>query len=232
VNDRPDHSPSADDTPELAEVRRLLADARHDEPMPADVAARMSRVIDRLGDQTPAARPAPRAAEVISISAGRRRRVAGLLAAAAAIVVGGVVIQNVHLSSHGSSAASSAGAESQPDQGVKGNQPPSHNPGTPTDSGPEIGQEKAPVQVHPKRFTSDAMRARQLLRATAYAALDATDRATDCVAVPRHARAVRATYELAPAALVFHRPRGGSQVVDLYVCHSTEPIRSTTLSVP
>ncbi len=199
--------------------------------MPADVAARMSRVIDRLGDETPAARPAPRAAEVIPISATRRRRVAGLLAAAAAIVVGGVVIQNVHLSSEGSGAATSAGAEDRQGDAMSGNEAPGSSR-TPTDPGPESGHQKSLVKVHPRRFTSDALRARQLLRAPDYAALDATGKAADCVDVPRHARAVRATYKRAPAALVFQRPRGGSQVVDLYVCHSTEPIRSTTLSVP
>ena len=70
------------------EVRRLLADARHDEPMPPEVAARMDRVLDDL-----AAEPSRRA-PVVDLAA-RRRRVSSLLVAAAAVVVVGIGIGQV-----------------------------------------------------------------------------------------------------------------------------------------
>jgi hypothetical protein len=232
VNDRVDPHPSEEDeTPELAEVRRLLADARHDEPMPADVAERMGRVITGLGDESAVARSEPTAA-VIPISGARRRRAAGLLVAAAAIVVGGVVFQNVHLSSSGESSPSSAAAE---DSG--GEQ--SFDSGNTGHSGPQVQQTPdptkavSPVKVHPRRFASDAIMARRELKGVSYSAnLDTAARAAGCIDVPRRAHVVPATYKHAPAALVFQRPRGGTQVVDLYVCPSPEPIRSTTLSVP
>ncbi|MGZ4450983.1 MAG: hypothetical protein ACXVW4_14415, partial [Nocardioides sp.] len=63
------------------EVRRLLAEARHDGPIPEDVAARLDDVLRDLarGDAAPLA-------PVVPLSSHRRRRAAGLLVAAAAVV--------------------------------------------------------------------------------------------------------------------------------------------------
>ena len=41
-----------------------------------------------------------------------------------------------------------------------------------------------------------------------------------------------AKYRNAPAALVYQRPQGSSQVVYLFVCGSSEPIKTTTLPAP
>ncbi|MBJ7357578.1 hypothetical protein [Nocardioides sp.] len=95
-------------TPEQeAAVRRLLAQARHDGPMPEDVAHRLDAVLDGLSaDDVESAADAagvddPAAADPVSPTdlAGvrRRRRNAGrLLLAAAAVLIGGVVVgQNV-----------------------------------------------------------------------------------------------------------------------------------------
>lgn len=81
-----------------AAVRRLLAEARHDGPVPPEVAARLDQVLDGLVADDEAddlevfesRAPAP-----VSDLAGvrRRRRNAGrLLLAAAAVIVGGVVV--------------------------------------------------------------------------------------------------------------------------------------------
>jgi hypothetical protein len=43
---------------------------------------------------------------------------------------------------------------------------------------------------------------------------------------------VPAEYQNAPAALLYRRPEGGSQIVNLYVCGSSRPIRTTTLPAP
>jgi hypothetical protein len=229
VSDRPD-DPSDDETPEIAEVRRLLADARHVDPMPEDVAARMSGVLDRLGDETPAARPESAATNVIAIAPHRRRRAAALLVAAAAIVAGGVVIQNLRLSSEGTSAATEApaGAQQQSDNAMEDG---STAPTTPYSS--ERAEPPTPVKIHPRRFAFDALQARQKLTQESYdLAVRHSAKAADCTNVPSDARALPATYRRSDAALVFERPRGGSQVVELFVCGSTEPIRSTTLPVP
>ena len=69
-------------------MRRLLAEARHDEPMPAEVVARMDRVLDELADEP------GRRAPVVDLAA-RRRRVTSLLVAAAAVVVVGIGIGQV-----------------------------------------------------------------------------------------------------------------------------------------
>jgi hypothetical protein len=228
VSDRPD-APSSDESPEIAEVRRLLADARHLEPMPDDVAARMSRVLGRLSDETPAARPESAHRNVIAIAPQRRRRAAALLVAAAAIVVGGVVIQNIHLSSAGDSAATSAAPDSQK-QAQGGAEDQSEPPSTPN-SASSADAPKTPVKIRPRRFSSDAERARQDLGKSAYRVEQDTAKAV-CTDVPRSAQALPATYKRFDATLVFRRPQGGSQVVELFLCGSSSPIRSVTLPVP
>ncbi|WP_232677210.1 hypothetical protein [Nocardioides sp. R-C-SC26] len=67
-------------------LRRLLAQARHDDPMPDDVASRLDRVLERLAAEEP-----PRDEhDVVELAARRRQRVTALLVAAAAVVVVGV----------------------------------------------------------------------------------------------------------------------------------------------
>jgi hypothetical protein len=82
-------------TPEQeADVRRLLAEARHDEPIPADVAARLDAV---LGDLSADDLEVFEVATVTDLAGVRhRRRNAGrLLLAAAAVVVGGIAAGQV-----------------------------------------------------------------------------------------------------------------------------------------
>lgn len=236
-----DRASSEDESAEITEVRRLLADARHTEPMPDDVAARMDRVIARLGDESPAAAPAPSAAgTVIPIAAHRRRRAAALLAAAAAIVVGGVVVSQVVHPSSSSSTASEAPAagsydkDSAKGQDLHGNQSLSGGDQTqsPGPGGTEIRHGR--VVVRPQYFAYDALRGRRLLTSHPEHAktADQLDRLQVCGVLTKRAHAVPAEYEKAPAALLYRRPRGGSQIVDLVVCGSDRPIRSATLPAP
>ena len=88
-------------------LRRLLADARHTEPMPVDVAARLDDVLARLaeGDSPDG--------EVVDELAGRRRRrraVRLLGAAAAVIVVGTAAAQFLDVSPSDDAASSSVSA--------------------------------------------------------------------------------------------------------------------------
>lgn len=82
--------PSSDE----AALRRLLAEARHDEPVPADVAARIDRA---LGDAAAHDAAVVRAGPVglAPVASSRRRRVRVLLAAAAAVAVAGVGAEQV-----------------------------------------------------------------------------------------------------------------------------------------
>lgn len=76
-----------------AAVRRLLGQARHDEPIPADVAARLDEALAELSSTQPGAGVSANA-HVHDFAAARvRRRNAGrLLMAAAAVLVGGVAL--------------------------------------------------------------------------------------------------------------------------------------------
>ena len=85
--------------PEQEHVRRLLADARHDGPVPPEVVARLdetlaSLVSERGGAPLEQSGPGPDRATAPVVDLGaRRRRTAGIgLLAAAAVVVAGVAL--------------------------------------------------------------------------------------------------------------------------------------------
>lgn len=77
------------------DVRRLLAEARHHEPVPVDVAARLDRVLEQLAAEDPADQ-AP-AADLETHR--RRRRARNLLVAAAAVAVVGIGLGQLDLTS-------------------------------------------------------------------------------------------------------------------------------------
>lgn len=115
-------------------VRRLLAEARHTEPMPADVAARLDEALarartttepgaapDEVAAASQAQQPAP--APVADLAARRRRRWVSVLGAAAAVVIVGVVgVQGgrsvLEGGQSGDSAADSAAGDSAEDGGA------------------------------------------------------------------------------------------------------------------
>jgi hypothetical protein len=229
-------------------VRRLLADARHSEPMPADVAARMDDVLAGLqgtpvGSDTPdggpdtAAAPPPVHPVVASLAAQRRRRAAGMLVAAAAIVVGGVVVAQ-HLPTSGSSSASSAadrGDNLSGDTAGGTSSTPTRPEATGKLAGGRVTLQDGRVVVRPQHFSSDAVAARRLLvrtpaTAQAYRMLSQAD--TACVIPRTPGKRVNASYERAPAVLVFRPPASSAQVVDLFICGSSRPVRSATLPQP
>lgn len=228
--------------PELEAVRRLLAEARHDEPMPRDVAERMDRVLAGLSAGTAGVREG---APVIKLAAHRRRRAAALLVAAAAIVVGGVTAAQ-HLPSgsggHPTAGGSAADQKVSGEDRATGSEPPAKAPRVSASGGtqatlPPLRTLAGRVLVRPGHFSSDALSGR---RVTGPAAPGAPLRAVrlrrvpaGCVPAPLHdAEIVPATYERAPAALVYHAPAGTTQVVDLYVCGTSKPVRTVTLPTP
>lgn len=101
----PDDRPDDPLHPPQDAVRRLLAGARHEEPVPDDVAARLDAVLDRLSEgESPG---------VVDLDAHRRRRRArNLLVAAAAVVVLGVGLSQVDRGAEpATSTASDAGGD-------------------------------------------------------------------------------------------------------------------------
>lgn len=82
-------------TPEQeADVSRLLAEARHEGPIPADVAARLDAALGDLTRDDVLTVTSTERATVTDLDAARRRRskAGRLLLAAAAVVVGGVAV--------------------------------------------------------------------------------------------------------------------------------------------
>jgi hypothetical protein len=224
VNEEPD-------SPEIDDVRRLLAEARHTGPMPDDVATRMDAVLADLA-RTPGARstsaPPSAGEQLVSLAAHRRRRAAGLLVAAAAIVVGGVVVAQ-QLPYQGSS-ASSATAGGASDNQALGNTASQPNPLRSATTQPENNPTaaKRPIVVHPQHFSADALAARGLVDAKASYSAQGV-RANACIDAPAHSVLLRAVFRHAPAVLVYHRPAGSTQVVDLFVCGTARPLKSVTL---
>lgn len=226
-----DQSDESAETPEIAEVRRLLADARHTEPMPDDVATRMADVLAGLAAESEPSPPPRSNAVVLPIASHRRRKVAGLLVAAAVVVVGGVTIAP-HLTSgtaSSQSTASDAGGESN----LGSAEQPNAQSKVPRNSTVQL--EGGLVVVRPEHFAVDARHGRDLLRRYATVQGDAaTDKLAPvtCPDVPGPGQRLAAKYRQASAVLVYRPAEGGAQMVDLFVCGDDRPVRSTTLPAP
>lgn len=232
----------AGDSAESDAVRRLLAQARHDEPMPADVAARMDRVLaDLAASPVPDDDTADEAPTLVvsRLPARRRWQAAALLASAAAIVVAGVVFaQNRPLGTGSATTAGTAasGAESNDRfvAGAKGNddQLPVPNNATAGGSSPRFQAvvRDGLVVVRRHSFVQDALAGRSLLHQRRSAPLAQSH--ARCGTPSGARQVVPALYDKAPAALVYHRPRGSTQVVDLVLCGAPAPVRSATLPAP
>lgn len=236
-------------TPQQTErVRRLLAESRHTEPIPDDVASRLDRA---LADA--AAEPTTPAAPVVPL-AQRRRRAGQLLLAAAAVVVGGVavgqVIGNDSASDETAATDSSAASEAEGEE----LQVPDRD-GHPTDDKGTGREEVAPIpgavagtqvtvsklaarEIRPARFARDAERLRPLATAQrdAVSAASAPPPATDSArgdgcppGVWGGGRYVRVVIDQEAGWLVYRPPLGGTQVVDLFLCGEDSPERSATL---
>jgi hypothetical protein len=217
------------------DVRRVLAEARHDDPIPPDVADRLDRVLAGLSSERT---EAPADVQVIPLELHRRRRAAGLLVAAAAIVVAGVAVAQ-HLPSTSSTPASAGSTVAGTDNGLtadSGNAPPSLAQ-SPTPH-PELQGSPAKTKagrlvVRPRHFTADALAGRQVVDAAGVRRLESLKAVSrGCVPSLGNATLVPATYQKAPAALVYHAAAGSTQVVDLYICGSAKPVRSVTLPTP
>jgi hypothetical protein len=241
--------------PEEEQVRRLLADARHAEPMPDDVAARLDAVLADLRDEDHGA-PAP----VVStqrptdLAAARRRRNARswLVAAAAVGVLGLGINQVVQMDVSGgddadssSSDAAVSGVERSGNDNAEGGGSATEAPSTATSPG-NLRATLAPVRLDSARFDTQVTRLRDRVDRdpAAYGLADGTDsappagdnlsaHAATCAARGwGRGTAVPVRYDRQPGVLVFRRVGGDTQVVDLFLCGSDHPERSITLPAP
>lgn len=250
--------PDPELTPEQeSTVRRLLADARHDEGIPATVADRLDRVLAQLHEEQTGAD-----APVVELAARRRRRRAGrLLMAAAAIVLGGVTVgQFVQTSGDDAGEASSSSAEAgsaRTASAEAGGETDTLSNEDDAPSGPSVGQEASsqppagartplerglPVQLSADRFDQDVQelaesRGKALSKLAAAASkhnslLDSAP-AFDCPpAAYGRGTLLPAYYDDEPAVLAFRPPLGSNQVAELLRCGTAETLRSVDLAVP
>ena len=210
------------------QIRRLLADARHDEPIPPDVAGRMDGVLADLRADRPV-RPT-----VTDLGAARRRRrVRTLLVAAAAVAVAGIGIDQLRgadLSGGGDagSGASAGRPEVAAEDGAGGGATSDHAE-VPGPAG------SAALRLDPDRFTRQVTRLQLGRGAAAYAASDGrllhSLKGVRC-RMPGPGRKVDVTYDGAPGVLVFRPPTRDSQVVDLILCGHSGITRTITLPAP
>lgn len=227
-------------TPEEEEVRRLLAESRHTGPTPPDVVARLDRVLDDLAQEP------DRVAPVVDL-ARRRRRVASLLVAAAAVVVIGIGVGQLVTpdpASQTTSAESGAAAE-QPDAGqdnskAGGQSRSSKDAAVPSNTTP---QEQGLFPLRRDHLTDDVLSLSRLavvkpqpksgesFQAQAGSADQAVGAACR-VDEWGQGRFVPVSYGGAPAVVVFRHPQGDTQVADLFLCGSEQPVRSVTLPAP
>jgi hypothetical protein len=238
--------PHDDLTPEEEQVRRLLADSRHAESMPEDVAARLDEVLTGLRDE-PAVRTWPSTADLDA--ARRRRTVRTWLVAAAAVVVVGVGINQVDWSGLG------AGDMESSDAGASADEAPAAEAAPDENNAFQSGAWQLPVvRLDPDRFGEQVedLRSEKIYANGALASADAESQDDADSRLERDAaREARAKYsvlchsgrlgpgEKVPARydgqrgwLVFRAPEGDSQVVDLYLCGHDEATRSITLPAP
>ncbi len=233
--------------PRDAEVRRLLADARHTDPVPEDVVARLDRVLADLATEPSRVRP-------VTDLATRRRRVPRLRVAAAAVVVVGVGVQQVVSPRGGSDSADGPSPTSLREEGGDNQDAGSSGAGTttsdesapePTESSPGDGViaalpqsgEADLVRLRPRPFADDVAEHPTFDTARG-ARVGGRGLAFDAAGVACRADAwgrgtfVPVRYVHAPAVLVFRRAMGDTQVADLFLCGDTEPERSVTLPAP
>lgn len=249
-----EHEPEA--TPQQQEaVRRLLAGARHDEPVPADVVARLDGVLAQLAAEGPRAidpaPPAPHEAQVVDLAARRRRRVTGLLGAAAAVVVLGVGVTQVVDTTSGSDDAGSSSSEvsdaTAADTGVGGAQAPESQQEEPAPSLAPGDQTPSPVPVKPDRIPAISKKtfgqAVLALRGAAVVPSTDSDRVggDELTTVPMfvcppaafgEGRLLAVRYEEAPAVLAYRPASGETQSVELLQCGTAEVLRSKVIPFP
>jgi hypothetical protein len=200
------------------------------------VVARLDRVLDDLSRETDDAAP------VVDL-ARRRRRAASLLVAAAVVGVVGIGVNQVVNPQGGADTATSGAAESA-DQG-RVSRPSKSGAGAvesgeePVAPAPQDSQTKADlIELRRNRLADGLVDARRGLSSFDTKVDDgqlAADRAAGAACGADawgRGRFVPVSYGGTPAVVVFRRPVGDTQVAEVFLCGSAEPVRSVTLPAP
>jgi hypothetical protein len=225
-------------TPEQEEVRRLLAEARHVDPMPDDVVDRLDQVLAGLATESGDDRVAAPAASVVSLASRRRHRAKTALVAAAAVVAVGIGLgQVIGDGVGGGGGADSTAASSAQERGSSADR---------DVAGLDARAQEylvvtEPLPVRPEHFSSDVRRIRGDLRSLV---ADQTSKSPPALSSSPPEDYACAAASSGPGALVpvrygsrrgvllFEPVRGDSQVVKLFACGNAEALRSVTLPAP
>jgi hypothetical protein len=245
MSDQHDAGPLPELTPEQeADVRRLLVEARHDEPIPTEVAARLDTVLAGLSRDEPGA---PGIAPVIDLAARRRRRnAAAVLAGAAAVIVAGFAIgQYINVGSDDNGAGGSA-ADAPRTAGTDagGDKAEVASPAAPTRDQASTGAPSNPVpaaQPPPLVLSSQNLehdltdQLRDSVSASAGGSDSALSYAPGCTpAAPRSKYGLGdlfpALFDGEPAVVALRPPADGKQQADVLACTTAATL--ATVSIP
>lgn len=230
----PDLAPGTDEE----QVRQLLAAARHTEPIPEDVAARIDAALVGLTLEPAEDGDAPE--EVPDLATVRRRRTArNLLVAAAAVVAVGIGLGQLDLNLTSDDSADSGSSTADSAFESAGSTP--KQEGADADAGAGAAAVGRVVNLDPDRFGRQVRR----LAVTADARVDSmlgrqspSDNADGDSGSGKEAPAPQAyslalscndtawgpgvrlnvRYDKEPGVLIFRPKQGQTQVVDLYLC--------------
>ncbi len=247
MSDQPSSQQGAGSLPELtpeqeAAVRRMLAEARHDAPIPPDVADRLDTVLAGLTRDEPGS---PGVAPVVDLAARRRRRnAAALLAGAAAVIVAGfaggqlIGADSDDSGADTASAGSNADREAKNDAGGEAAAPESLGDdaaSAPADEVPvPLGQALRLSSQHLARDVTDQLgsfaTSSGSVRAPGYAAFDAVG----CTPPPAPSKfgggeLFPALFDGRPAVLALRPPAGGTQQADVLACDTATSLASVTI---
>lgn len=204
-------------SPEEQAVRRLLAEARHDDPVPPEVAARLDDTLAALVAERAGADSGDAPAEPLSLAAARRRRrAASFVLAAAAVVVTGVGVSSVLRPASDDSASVADHDAALPEAGATSERSRSPRPR---------------AAVHLSR---DTLRADLRDLQEGLGRINATGSSTlPCVVPVRPAdHPVAMRLDGTEGVAVFRAPSSTTQRVDLFVCGTGEPVRTVRLPAP
>lgn len=220
--------------PEQDAVRRLLADARHDEPVPPAVAARLDAVLAEL---TADRREVRKTAPVLDLAARRRRGAGMALLAAAAVVVAGVGIGQVLGGGGDMDDGATAGGDSDGSaESFSSGESGAETPSDAADEDPvaESGRQNSTAAADLPAVSSDTLR-RDLRAALRAAALVTAAEPDPTCALAEAALGdgtpVPVTLDGQPALALYAVPKGSRQRVDVYLCGTAVPAETVTLPV-
>lgn len=239
---------------EAAEVTRALREARHEEPVPADVVARLEETLAGLraeGASSSDAGGVPSLTARRRSTAERRHRVRTMLVAAAAVVVVGVGVDQVVNSGGSSGGQDAAGSAAEPEAAAADSSaPPRQAPtqvagrvsadrfardaralsagGAQDRLGPRSGAQAPPQALG---SGSSASESQDQSKAAEPGASSSTSSVACGPAAWGPGRLVLVHFQGDLAVLAYRKPTGDTMVVDLLECGSGQVLRTTTLDV-